>query len=540
MRHFLTCNHWLNLLKEEIRYRPLILLAGVMICGLLAVMGNRLWIFPAGVGLLLVLRFARSRPVILLLVGVMSLGWLQAYRTKRGTVALEDFSGRAVVLTGTVLREPIAVTGGEGFPFQAASLAAGGKTFPVQGAVWVIAPKSASLGNLDLVALTGDLYSPREINQAALPRLWVGDPRLIRKLGKTPAGRLQTSARQARVRVIGRLEKILPGPYRQLNAQILGSLLFGGAGNSLSREIIALFRQTGTLHVLVVSGTQISLLFSLIYFPGLARRWQRQRALQKQLAALSGKVESRHPGFYLHFSPSPLVVLTGLTLMSLYALLTQGGEPVARAAVMGGLIGLAYLLRGLPAIADSHPLEIDRYSLLAGAALVLLIIQPASLTDVGFQLSFTAVAGIAFLASRLRARLAFLNDFWGYLIASTCAAQLATLPILAAHFGRVPLIGFVSNLFIVPIAAVLLWLGLAALALGSIWWGLAWPLGWACAKLCGLMVLLTAGFAALPGGNWAAGNLSAPVLFGYYALLLAAGLFLGLRPPKSEMLEAWA
>jgi|GEM_PF-7035245 len=539
MKAYLAHNHWWNLLEDEIRYRPLVLLAGLMVCGL-AAMSHWLWTLPAGAGLLLLLFFARSRPVILLLISLVSLGWLQAYRTRSHTIALDSFSGRAVVLTGTIMRPPTAIKGGEGFPLQVASLTVGGKTFLAQGAVWVIAPKSAGLENLDLVSLTGQLYAPAEKNRNLLPRLWAGDARLIRKLGKTPEDHLKSSARQARARVIERLEQILPGPYRQLNAQILGSLLFGGAGNSLPREIITLFRQTGTLHILVVSGTQISLLFSLIYFPGLARRWQRQRTLQKQLAALSGKTESRRAGFYLHFSPSPLVVVTGLTLMSLYALLTQGGEPVARAAVMGGLIGSAYLLRGLPKIAESHPLEIDRYTLLAAAALAMLIIQPASLNNIGFQLSFAAVTGIAFLAPRLRVRLDSLNDFWGYLISATFAAQLATLPIIAAHFERVPLIGFISNLFIVPIAGILLWLGLTALVLGSIWWGLAWPLGWLCAKLCGLMVLLTSGFAAFPGGNWSVGNLSAPVLFAYYALLLAAGLFLGLKPSKTEGLEAWA
>jgi ComEC/Rec2-related protein len=533
--------HSLSSLVREIRYRPLVLLAGSMLLGLQAVTGNRWWALPAGAGLLLALLFARCRPVIWLLIGFMGLGWLRAQREAGREISLASFTGRAVILTGAVARPPRPVPEGQGFPLQVKSLRASGKILPAQGRVWITAPASCPLAYLDSLEITGNLCAPGRQGRASILQLWVGDSRLLRKLGKSEEPPIAVAARRARHRALERLAAMLPETYRELNAQLLGSLFFGGEESGLPRETLDLFRRTGTLHILVVSGTQISLFFSLIYFPGQAGRWRRQRELRRQLDRFAGKSElPAKRGFLPTFLPSPGVVLLGLGLMSLYALLTQGGESVARAAVMAGLVGGALLLRSLPKIADHHPLEADGYSLLAAAALLLLIIQPQAASDISFQLSFLAVAGLVFLSPRLRERLYFLNDFWGYLISATVSAQLATLPLIAWHFGRVSLIGFLSNLAVVPVAGVLLWLGLAGLALSGIWWGLAWPLGWLCSKLCWLMTRLLAGFAALPGGNWSVGELSWVTLASYYILLLSAGWALGIKRRKTETWETLA
>jgi competence protein ComEC len=111
---------------------------------------------------------------------------------------------------------------------------------------------------------------------------------------------------------------------------------------------------------------------------------------------------------------------------------------------------------------------------LALAGLVILVARPADLLDPGFQLSFTATAGIV-AAPLPRGLLA------GALGVSA-AAQLAVIPVTLAHFNQVSLIGLAANLAVVPLAAAATILGLAGVAGAAVagWladaaFGAAWP-----------------------------------------------------------------
>ena len=142
----------------------------------------------------------------------------------------------------------------------------------------------------------------------------------------------------------------------------------------------------------------------------------------------------------------------------------------------------------------------DLFNLLGFAALVLLLINPAQLWDIGFQLSFVAVASIVYLApkwehfiariirlnrvdpmadpdSRMAPRSVWGRAAWWVVMAFgvTLSAQVGTTLIIAWHFHRIYPIGLVAGLFTVGLAAFLVNITLVSVLLGLIWLPLAIP-----------------------------------------------------------------
>jgi competence protein ComEC len=107
---------------------------------------------------------------------------------------------------------------------------------------------------------------------------------------------------------------------------------------------------------------------------------------------------------------------------------------------------------------------------LALAAIIILMVSPDSLWNVGFQLSFAAMTAILMvqpLIERLIAP-AYLFDrillrwAWG-LATVSLAAQVGTAPLVAYYFGRLPVYFLLTNFIVIPGATVIIWLVLVAL-----------------------------------------------------------------------------
>ncbi len=190
-----------------------------------------------------------------------------------------------------------------------------------------------------------------------------------------------------------------------------------------------LYSQTGTSHILALSGLNLSLLFAVYQLIVL-------RALRRH-----------RPGYLL----ASVVGIAGLWAFTLLA-----GSPLSlvRAAIMFSVMQAASMLR--------H----DGFSLqnLALSACIILIFSPQSLFDVGFQLSVLSVAGILLFADRIptprfASRFRPLGYCWEVLAVSFCG-QLATAPLVAYYFHSVPVYGLLANLIAVPAAFLLLILAL--------------------------------------------------------------------------------
>ena len=206
------------------------------------------------------------------------------------------------------------------------------------------------------------------------------------------------------------------------------------------------------------------------------------------------------------------------------------------------------------------------YALLLAAAATLAL-NPRATGDPGWQLSFAAVAGILTLGRPLqrclrrllaattasgarRPSAARVADGLAEGAAISVAATLATAPLLAHHFGSVPLAGMPANLLALPAVAPAMWLGMVKAGLGQLAPVLP-PAGVVADALGPLarlpvayLTVLAERFADVPGGQIALPLGSPARVIGAYALLVAAAAVLAragraLRPRAEELAANW-
>ena len=284
-------------------------------------------------------------------------------------------------------------------------------------------------------------------------------------------------------------------PSAEARGVLLALILADRSG--VESEALDSFRQTGLMHLLAVSGLHIGLV-------GLA--------LYALLKPILGRLKLQHQTVEVMRSVVTLVVL------AVYVLVTGGSVSVVRAFVM-----VALLLAGR---ALERPA--DTLNTLGAAALVLLVMRPTALFDVGFQLSFAAVAAIVTLTPLLTAAVPTRireRAVGGMLVGSVAvslAATLGTAPVLLAHFGRLPLGALVLNLPAIPLTGLTLGSGLGAVVTDS-WFPLAAGAFGALADLSANALLLTS---RLGAGwlDWAALDLtlSDPLVLAALGLAVAA------------------
>src|SRR4029077_10738737 len=206
-----------------------------------------------------------------------------------------------------------------------------------------------------------------------------------------------------------------------------------GEDEEVDTETTEDFRRSGLSHLLAVSGQNVTLL-ALLAMP--------------LMAALGIPLRER------------LVWVLGLILV--YVPLAGAGPSIQRAGVMGAA-GVLATLSGRRA---------SRLYALLLALGVTLAIDPGVAADIGWQLSFAAVAGIFLLAGPLRGAIAARIGAGGWRralaegAAVTIAATLATAPLIAFHFETISTTTLLANLLVLPAVAPAMWLGMLA-AIGA-------------------------------------------------------------------------
>lgn len=189
-------------------------------------------------------------------------------------------------------------------------------------------------------------------------------------------------------------------------------LILGGS-QGFSHSFVESLRNSGTTHLVAVSGYNVSII-TIILFQII------RQALSRRAA-----------------------VITTISVLLIFCLLTGATASVLRASLMGFLYILSKTIGRRGAAANS----------LFVAAFLMVLINPFSIWDVGFELSFAATLGLVVLEGPLRIIFSrFINVPEGILtsVSSTLAAQLFTLPILLFSFGQVSLLAPVANVLILP------------------------------------------------------------------------------------------
>ncbi|NLU39887.1 MAG: ComEC family competence protein [Bacteroidales bacterium] len=208
---------------------------------------------------------------------------------------------------------------------------------------------------------------------------------------------------------------------------VLGALTLGDT-NYISNEVRNSFAASGAMHVLSVSGLHVGIIFIVLNF--LFSPMNKKPALK------------------------PFKVLFLLLSLWFYAFITGLSPSVLRSASM-----FSFLVIG-----DNLNRRTNTYNTLAVSACLLLLINPLTLFNIGFQLSYLAVASIVFFQPKFSALITTKNKASKYLwdlITVSLAAQLGTTPISILYFHQFPSYFLLSNIIVVPAAAIILYLGMA-------------------------------------------------------------------------------
>jgi len=219
------------------------------------------------------------------------------------------------------------------------------------------------------------------------------------------------------------------GLYRSLGFEtdelaVLAALTVGDK-EELSDDIVETYSVSGASHVLALSGLHIGFLYALLLFV-LRPLWRRWRRLK------------------------PLLLLLLVLFLVSFAFFTGLSSSVVRSVVMFSLLAFAGLQ-------PEKPLTLNT---LAATAFLMLLCKPVWLFDVGFQLSFSAVAAIVLVQPKLYALWKvdnrFLRYLWGLMTVSV-AAQLGTAPLVIFYFSRFSTHFLLTNLWVIPMVSLVLY-----------------------------------------------------------------------------------
>lgn len=264
-----------------------------------------------------------------------------------------------------------------------------------------------------------------------------------------------------------RCQQMILQYFSEPTASIVAGMLLGIEGD-IHADVKAAFRRSGTTHILVISGWNITIVATISQ--ALAMRISQKRLVQLLI---------------------PLLVIIS------YVLFTGASAAVVRAGVMGCILVVGRWVnrpRHLPTI-------------IAAAVALITAADPASVWDIGMQLSTLATAGLVVFATPVEA---FLRQHlpigaksdWVYeSLASTLAAQIPTLPIMISRLGVPSPWSILANVIIAPVVPYAMLIGTVFLVITMLIPWLAPLCTWMAAPLFGWIIAGSIAFARLPGGN---------------------------------------
>ncbi|MEC3881366.1 ComEC/Rec2 family competence protein [Parapedobacter sp. 10938] len=250
----------------------------------------------------------------------------------------------------------------------------------------------------------------------------------LKKLGGGKGSPFITYALAIRQRMVAKFAEYIP----DRDAYSVASALILGYRAEMSDRLVQAFSNTGTIHVLSVSGMHVVLVFWLLA----KLLWWMDRSKGLRVAKF-------------------MILLLAVWG---YALLTGFSPPVLRASIMVSFVMAATIFGQQNRI----------YNSIAASAFFLLLYEPKFIVDIGFQLSYLAVLGIVYLHPVMRAFFPTSNrlvrpvtDYIGMSI----GAQAGAGPLAAYYFHQFPLYFLPANLFVVLPTSAIMYVGFALLIL---------------------------------------------------------------------------
>ncbi|MEX2007273.1 MAG: ComEC/Rec2 family competence protein [Candidatus Levyibacteriota bacterium] len=241
------------------------------------------------------------------------------------------------------------------------------------------------------------------------------------------------------LRFLSGLREKISSIFKKTLPPTSASLLLGivfGIKEQMDKNFLDQLRNVGVLHVIAASGMNV---------------------------VMVGGFLSSVFSFFLKRQLALVLTLFGIFF---YAVLSGLEPSIIRASIMGGFVFISQIL-GRQSTAS--------YALFL-SAFVMLFLSPSLITDIGFQLSFTATAGLLYfrpLFERGKIKTVVKKSIIGEDVATTISAQAATLPILLANFGIYSLWSIAANALVLWTVPPLMVLG----GLGAIFGLVLEPIG---------------------------------------------------------------
>lgn len=220
-----------------------------------------------------------------------------------------------------------------------------------------------------------------------------------------------------REQLAANLAKVIKDP---LSLGVVEALTLG-ITNHLTQELWTLFRETGTTHLLVISGSHIGLIAGLVFF-------------------VSRRFASLFPRLLLRLPAQSLAGIAALLAAFIYALIAGFAPPAQRSVVAAGFFAWRCLGRQFCSI-----WQIWRYALL-----LVIVLEPHAVLLPGFYLSFIAVALLFFVWKR------WPNQGWRSHVIAQLACLIGLMPFCLFWFGYGSVNGLIANLFAIPLVSFLI------------------------------------------------------------------------------------
>lgn len=276
-----------------------------------------------------------------------------------------------------------------------------------------------------------------------------------------------------------KISQFLPSPH----AELLSGILLG-QNKKLPGPLKVALRDSSTLHIVVASGQNLSLVAGFFL-------------------ALSGLIRRR------------TALILGLTAAVFYTVLTGLQVPVLRAAIMFSFASAAQFFGR----------KNDGFRVLVITAGLMLLVNPAWITDLSFQLSFLATFGVIVVSPILLRRLKAVPVI-GQDLAVTLAAQAMVTPVIAQNFHQISLVSLIVNVLVLWTVPFIMIGGAIMLALGTIQSLLGHLVGLLVNVLLTYFTYIVQFFAQLPFAWEYIGQQPLLVWAGYYMVLAAVMLLL--------------
>lgn len=460
---------------------------GVLLCSLF-VLGTYVSLFfiYLGVALSLFSFLSREKRTVLLIgISILSIGFgifrCESADRYRGNAMLERSVGAYVAAEGIVIDEPDVRERNTNYTLLLKSVSGN----PVADKVRVVAEQYPTFQYGDKVSVRGELQKPggfatdngRYFDYGAfLSKDDIFYQMLFPKIELISEGHGNPLKRRLfafKKQFLENVGKSIPDPQ----ASLLGGLVVG-AKQSLGEKLQQDFRTTGIVHIVVLSGYNVTIVAD---------------AIMRSLSSF----------------PKAAGMSVGAVAIILFAVMTGASATIVRASIMALLVILAR--------ATGRTYDITRALFIAGFFMILH--NPKILLhDTSFQLSFLATLGLIWLAPVIERFLHFIPSRFQFreVATATVATQIFVLPLLLYKIGELSLVALPVNLLILITVPLTMLFGFLAGAFGFLSTLLALPFAYIAHLFLSYQLLIVEFFAGLPFASFHLNVFPLWLMFGLY------------------------